>query len=276
MVRAYRCRCKPVTNLLHPDEPAPYHIIVGAPASPWVLTCDHASNRIPRALGTLGLPAGEIDRHIGWDIGAAAVTVGLAARLGAWAILQNYSRLVIDCNRPPGVASSIPVRSENTDIPGNVGLSGQQTAQRRAAIFDPYHAAIETELNRRASLNEARCFVAVHSFTPIYDSVARPMHAAVLYNRDNRLAHALGDLLRSEPGLIIGDNEPYNVSDETDYGVPVHAELRSLPYVELEIRQDLIATPPGQSEWIDRLSRLLPVAMEKGRPGALPLDPAGA
>jgi predicted N-formylglutamate amidohydrolase len=252
-----------MTHLLRPDEPPAYRIIAGEPASPWLFTCDHASNRIPASLGTLGLPQSEIDRHIGWDIGAAAVTEGLASRLGAWAILQNYSRLVIDCNRPPGVPSSIPMRSENTDIPGNTGVSAQQAAQRRAAIFDPYHDAIETELNRRAALRQPACFVAVHSFTPIYDGTARPMHAAVLYNRDKRLAHALADLLRNEPGFVIADNEPYNVSDATDYGVPVHAERRSLPYVELEIRQDLIAATAGQLEWAERLARLLPQARKQ-------------
>jgi len=248
-----------MSALLAADEPKPYQILHPLAEARWVITCDHAARRIPNALGTLGLPESEIARHIGWDIGAAAVTHGLAARLNAWAILQNYSRLVIDCNRPPGVASSIPVRSENTDIPGNFRLSAEKAARRRAEIFDPYHAAITAELDSRTNGRPA-VLIAMHSFTPIYDNVARPMHAAVLYNRDARLAHALLARLAAETGLIVGDNDPYRVSDESDYGIPVHGERRALAHVEIEIRQDLITFPEGQAEWVDRLARLLPAA----------------
>jgi predicted N-formylglutamate amidohydrolase len=239
--------------LLAPDEPPPFTIVNANAASPWVLTCDHAGNRVPRALGTLGVSAAERARHIGWDIGAAALTRRLAARLDGWAILQTYSRLVIDCNRPPGVASSIPTRSENTDIPGNVGIGEDAAAARRAAIFDPYHAAIAAELDARQAAGRPAMLVAMHSFTPVYDGEVRPMHAGVLYNRDARLAHALLDGLRAEPGLVVGDNAPYSVSDESDYGIPVHGERRGLLHVEIEVRQDLI----GEAEWAERLARLL-------------------
>ncbi len=249
-----------MTKLLGPDEPGPFQILNPLAASAWVITCDHASNRVPRALGTLGLPESERARHIGWDIGAAAVTGGLVARLDAWAILQNYSRLVIDCNRPPGVASSIPVRSENTVIPGNVGITPEAALARRVALFDPYHAAITTELNVRQIAARPARLVAMHSFTPVYEGVARPLHAAVLYHRDTRLAQALLRRLAAEPGLVIGDNDPYRVTDESDYGIPVHGEQRGLPHVEIEIRQDLIAHGAGQAEWIDRFARLLPAA----------------
>ena len=252
-------------SLLAADEPRPFHVIQPAAGGCWVITCDHASNRIPRALGTLGLPDAEIARHIGWDIGAAAVTHGLAARLNAWAILQNYSRLVIDCNRHPGTPGSIPPRSENTDIPGNVGLSQADAAQRRTEIFDLYHAAIAAELDARGISGGVTLYVAMHSFTPVYDGIPRPMHAAVLYNRYPHLAHALFQKLAAEPGMIVGDNEPYRVTDDSDYGVPVHCERRGLPYVELEIRQDLIAHADGQAEWIERLARLLPMAANEVR-----------
>jgi predicted N-formylglutamate amidohydrolase len=245
---------------LEADEPPPFQILNPMAASRWLITCDHASNRIPRALGTLGLSDEERARHIGWDIGAAAVTRGLVARLDAWAILQNYSRLVIDCNRQPDIASSIPAISENTVIPGNLNISPAARAARRAAIFDPYHAAITAELDLRQATARPTLLIAMHSFTPVYDGQGRPMHAAVLYNRDARLAHALLERLRTESDLVIGDNEPYHVSDDTDYGVPVHAEPRGLPHVEIEIRQDLIAYADGQSEWVDRFARLLPAA----------------
>jgi predicted N-formylglutamate amidohydrolase len=246
--------------LLAADEPAPFEIINQASSGPWVLTCDHASNRVPRALGTLGLGSADLARHIGWDIGAAAVTRGLAARLDAWAILQNYSRLVIDANRPPGVPSSIPIRSELTDIPGNIALSPDEAEQRRIEIFAPYHDAITAHLDARKAAGRPAFLVTMHSFTPVYENDARPMHAGVLYNREKRLAHALLRLLRAEPDLMVGDNEPYSVDDHSDYGINVHGEHRGLPCVEIEIRQDLIAEPAGQALWIERLARLLPDA----------------
>ena len=248
------------TGLLAADEPPPFTIRNPDAASPWVILCDHASNRVPRALGTLGLSDADRARHIGWDIGAAAVVRGLVPRLDAWAILQGYSRLVIDCNRRPGVPSSIIRRSENTDIPGNAEVSAEEAALRRREIFDPYHAVISRLLDARQAAGRRTIVVAMHSFTPIYDGVYRPMQAAVLYNRDPVLSHALFHRLRAEGGLVVGDNEPYRVSDETDYGVPVHAEGRGLPHVEIEVRQDLVEHAAGQAEWIERLARLLPAA----------------
>jgi predicted N-formylglutamate amidohydrolase len=247
-------------RLLAPDEPPPFEILNPSAASPWVINCDHASNRVPRALGTLGLGDADRARHIGWDIGAAAVTRGLVARLDAWAILQNYSRLVIDCNRHLHIASSIPERSENTAVPGNMNLSAEQKLLRQQDVFEPYQGAIVATLDARAAAGRHTLLLAMHSFTPIYDGVYRPMQAAVLYNRDARLARALYHRLCAEPGLVVGDNEPYHVADDTDYAVPVHAEPRGLPHVELEIRQDLIETEAGQAEWVDRLARLLPLA----------------
>ena len=247
-------------RLLAPDEPPPFEILNPNAASPWAINCDHASNRVPRCLGTLGLSDAERARHIGWDIGAAAVTRGLVARLDAWAILQNYSRLVIDCNRRPDVASSIPERSENTAVPGNIGLSAEARLLRQREVFQPYHAAIVATLDARAKAGQHTLLVAMHSFTPIFDGVYRPMQAAVLYNRDARLAKALYHRLCAEPGLVVGDNEPYHVADDTDYAVPVHAEPRGLAHVEIEIRQDLIADAAGQAEWTERFARLLPLA----------------
>jgi predicted N-formylglutamate amidohydrolase len=175
-------------------------------------------------------------------------------------VLQTYSRLVIDCNRDPAVPSSIPEISETTEIPGNRGLDEVARAARVEAIFRPYHDTIAAALDRRVAVGRASLLVALHSFTPVFKGVARPWHAAVLYNRDARLAHPLLNLLRAEDGLVIGDNEPYAVSDLTDYTVPVHGERRGLPHVEIEIRQDQITDLAGQTAWAERLARLLPAA----------------
>ncbi len=180
--------------------------------------------------------------------------------MNAAVILQTYSRLVIDCNRDPDVPSSIPEISETTEIPGNRSLDEAERAARVDAIFRPYHNAIAAALDRRAAAGRASALVALHSFTPVFKGVSRPWHVAVLFNRDPRLAHALAELLRAEGDLMVGENEPYQVSDLTDYTVPVHGERRGLPHVEIEIRQDLITEPAGQREWAERLARLLPAA----------------
>jgi predicted N-formylglutamate amidohydrolase len=246
--------------LLAPDEP-PACLTLGQPNDvPYLLVCDHAGNRIPRKLGTLGVSDSERQRHIAWDIGAAGVVRGLVERLGAFAILQTYSRLVIDCNRSPSVESSIVTISEDTPVPGNVDLSAADKEDRVAEILRPYHDRVTAELDRRRDAGIPTVLVAIHSFTPVYRGVARPWHAGLLYNRDDRLSRPLMELLRQEGDLVVGDNEPYAVSDESDYTIPIHGERRGLPHGEIEIRQDLIADAAGQAAWADRLARLLPLA----------------
>ena len=243
-------------KLLGHDDPAPFTVYNPNGSSPFVLVGDHAGQQIPRQLGDLGLPQVELDRHIGWDIGIAGVTGQLAGLLDAFAILQTYSRLVIDCNRPLQAPGSITATSDGTVIPGNDGLDDARRKQRVDAIFAPYHARIESALDARARTGRPTILVAMHSFTPAMNGDARPWHAGVLYQRDARFAHALRDALHAEGDLVVGDNQPYSVSDATDYAIPVHAEARGLAHVELEIRQDLIADAAGQQAWAERLARL--------------------
>ena len=187
----------------------------------------------------------------------------LSDALDATLIRQNYSRLVIDCNRPLDAASSIPEISELTPIPGNTGLSDADKAARVQAIFRPYHARIEAEIERRRQAGRSTGLIALHSFTPQFKGVARPWHVALLSNRDRRLADRLLDLLSQERGLVVGDNQPYFVSDATDYTIPVHGERHGLPHALIEIRQDPIAKDNGQQQWAERLARLLPRAYER-------------
>jgi predicted N-formylglutamate amidohydrolase len=224
--------------------------------SPFLLTCDHYGRLIPRALGDLGVSADELTRHIAWDIGIAGVAEQLSNHLGAHLIAQRYSRLVIDCNRPPCVASSIPVLSEATTIPGNEGLTRAAAEARRKAIFDPYHRRIAEIIDQRLRENMPTVLVALHSFTPNYAGIARPWHIGTLYHRDTRLPPLLLRLLRAEGDLVVGDNEPYAVSDQTDYAIPVHGEARGLMNSGIEIRQDLIADQAGQKQWAERLARI--------------------
>jgi len=252
-----------MTALLAADEPSPVQVLREQGRSDLFLTADHAGRLIPRSLRRLGLPEAELDRHIAWDIGIAAVTERLSAALDATAVLQTYSRLVIDCNRDPTVASSIPEISEATDIPGNRNLAAAERETRRAAVFEPYHARIRALLDARQAAQRRTVYVAMHSFTPVFKGESRAMQVGVLYNRHAQLANIMLDLLRAEGDLVVGDNAPYAVSDTTDYGVPVHAERRGLQHVEIEIRQDLIADAAGQTAWATRFERLLRVAVER-------------
>jgi predicted N-formylglutamate amidohydrolase len=244
-------------TLLADDEPPAFLEISRHGESPFVIVVDHASARIPRSLRDLGLPAAELQRHIAWDIGALAVARRMAEHLGAALIAQNYSRLVIDCNRDPQVESSIPLRSESTTIPGNVDLSDQQKSARRREIFEPYHQRIRELLETRTAAGMPTILVAQHSMTDVYHGIRREMHAAILYNRDRRLAGLMLESLRREGALHIADNEPYFVSDATDYTIPQHGEARALPHVEIEVRQDLIGHEAGQAEWAERIGRAL-------------------
>ena len=173
--------------LLQPGDPAPFELLNRYGASPWLLTADHAGQAIPRALGDLGLPPGEIDRHIGWDIGIAGVARELATLLDAWTILQAYSRLVIDCNRRLNDPTSIPQESDRTPIPGNRGLSAEDRRQRQEEIFTPYHMALETHLQDRLEAGSVPVVVSLHSFTPVMNGFQRPWQVGILWNRDPRV-----------------------------------------------------------------------------------------
>jgi predicted N-formylglutamate amidohydrolase len=246
--------------LLAADEPAPARVLRPDGASDIFLTADHAGRLIPRSLGDLGVSATERERHIAWDIGIARVTELLSAALDATAVLQNYSRLVIDCNRDPSWPSATPAVSEVTRIPGNEGLSEADRALRRDEVFLPYHHAITELLDARAG--RPTLLVAMHSFTPVYKGVARAVEVGVLYNinePDPKPSRIMLELLRGEGDLLVGDNQPYAITDNSDYTAPVHGERRGLPHTELEIRQDLIGDEAGQAAWAARLARLLPL-----------------
>ncbi len=244
-------------SLLAADELAPVTVYNENGRSPFLIVADHAGNSMPRALRQLGVPEAERERHIAWDIGVAALCRVVADALDATLVQQNYSRLVIDCNRTPGSETSILESSELTPIPGNIGLSEGQKVARIREIFRPYHDRIETELDRRRQAGRPTALIAMHSFTPVFKGVARPWHVGVLYNRDPRFARLLMALLKREEGLVVGDNAPYSVTDASDYTIPVHGERRGLHHVAVEVRQDLIADDNGQCAWGPLLARLL-------------------
>jgi predicted N-formylglutamate amidohydrolase len=243
--------------LLGNEEVPPVYEDNAAGRSPFLLTCDHYGRLIPRVLGDLGLPESELTRHIAWDIGIAGVAEALSKHLDAHLVAQRYSRLVIDCNRPPTASSSIPIVSEATTISGNEGIAREAAETRRQQIFEPYHRRIDEVIDARLAAGMPTVLVSLHSFTPVYAGIARPWHIGTLYHRDTRLPPRLLKQLRAEADLVVGDNEPYAVSDETDYTIPVHGEARGLMNSGIEIRQDLIGDASGQQQWADRLARVL-------------------
>jgi predicted N-formylglutamate amidohydrolase len=247
-------------TLLAADEPPPVLEERRQGSSNIVIVVDHAGARIPRSLGDLGLPPVELRRHIAWDIGALGLARAVSEALDAPLVAQNYSRLVIDCNRDPQTPTSIPEISEWVVVPGNLELSAAAVAARRAEVFEPYHARIRSLLDERQAAGRPTFLVAQHTMTDVYKDARREMHGAVLYNRDRRFAGLVLDMFRREPGLIFADNEPYFVSDETDYSIPMHGERRGLPHVEIEIRQDLVREEAGQREWARRVAAALAAA----------------
>jgi predicted N-formylglutamate amidohydrolase len=251
-------------RLLTPDEPDAVVVQNPKRASAILFISDHAGRRIPRRLGTLGLDDADLERHIAWDIGIQGVTTQLADKLGATYIYQRYSRLVIDCNRKPGLAQSIALISDGTEIPGNRNLTADAVHARESEILQPYQQTIERELEERKAAGRPTVIFAMHSCTPIFGNEApRPWHIGVIAHRDWRIGQPLIDLLSAETDLCVGKNKPYEVNMEMDYTIPIHAEGRDLPYVEIEIRQDLIVDAAGQRKWAELLSDLLPRVVER-------------
>ncbi|MBP0495930.1 N-formylglutamate amidohydrolase [Pararoseomonas indoligenes] len=239
-------------RLLSPDEPPAFTARNLGGASPLVLLCEHASNRLPRRLGDLGLPSEELRRHIAWDIGAAALAGALSRALDAPLFETGYSRLVIDCNRPLGVSASIPERSEDTAIPGNLALSAEDRRAREEALFHPFQNAVAAHLDARQAAGRPTAIIGVHSFTPIFRGIRRPWEAGVLFDGAKDFAMPLIEGL-SASGLAVGENEPYRIEVGDDYTVPVHGDGRGLPALLIEIRQNLLADDAAARHWADRL-----------------------
>jgi predicted N-formylglutamate amidohydrolase len=250
-------------SLLEPDEPQPVHIERAASTSPFVFACDHAGRRVPRVLGDLGLAREHFARHIAYDIGIEPVARRLAAAFDAPLVAQRYSRLVIDCNRPTHVPTSIPTISDATPIPGNQDISQVEREARIADLFRPYHDTLEGILEVRARAGVPTILIAMHSFTPVFNGARRPWRLGLLYDRDARLASSMLRILNDDAAPYIGDKLPYAVSEETDYTLPVHGERRGILHAGLEIRQDEIGEPAGQAAWSTWLELLFARVLER-------------
>ena len=225
---------------------------------PLLLVCDHASYAVPAALQQLGLSAELLAReHNAWDLGAAALTLRLAERLQARAILSGYSRLVIDCNRAPGDPSSVPSSSDGIVIPGNQALTEQHLLEREEQCFWPYHHAITQALAQLWRLGRAPIVVSIHSFTPqLRDCAPRPWEIGVLWNHDPRMALPMLEWLRQHTRYCIGDNQPYS-GRSVGFTLQTHAEAAGLAHILFEVRQDQLADAHGVERWAELLSQAL-------------------
>ncbi|WP_119420527.1 N-formylglutamate amidohydrolase [Desertibaculum subflavum] len=231
-----------------------------------LLTCDHASRVLPEGYGTLGIGEAELARHIGWDIGAAALTEALVERLDAPAVLSGFSRLLVDCNRAPDDPTLICELSDGTVIAGNRGLSSDEVAGRIARFHTPYHDAIARQIDVMRRSVEAPAIVSIHSFTPTMRGRARPWHCGILWDQDPRLAVPLMAKLGAEPGLEVGDNHPYSGKSHVGYTMGRHGASAGLPHVLIEVRQDEIDRPAGVERWAGRLARVLAEIMAEATP----------
>lgn len=240
-----------MSKLLEADEAHPAELINEMGASPFVLICEHASNLLPRNLGLLGLGEADLMRHIAYDIGSASTARMLSRLLDAPLILQRYSRLAYDCNRPPENLSAIPERSEIFEVPGNKNLSAADKLARVTEIARPFHAAIENHLDMRAANGQRAIAVSIHSFTKNYNGKDRAVELGLLFDRDAWLAN---QLVKSYPDLNVQLNEPYGPKDGVLHLMNLHAAPRGLHHLMIEIRNDLIETERGQQQWAQRLS----------------------
>ncbi|MCB2111475.1 N-formylglutamate amidohydrolase [Albidovulum sp.] len=233
----------------------PYRCLGAGRPSRWLVTCDHATNRVPESVGggSLGIAPADMARHIAYDVGAAGVALRLAARLEARAILSDFSRLVIDPNRGEDDPTLVMKLYDGTIVPANRNVDAAEIDRRLNAFYRPYHAAYAA----LAAERDDTVVCAVHSFTPrLNGRQPRPWQVGVLYSHlDDRLARPLIARLR-EDGLATGDNEPYRGHLDGD-SVDRHALRTGRPNVLIELRNDLIAAEDGQIAWADRLAPIL-------------------
>ncbi|MDX8520125.1 N-formylglutamate amidohydrolase [Mesorhizobium dulcispinae] len=223
-------------------------------SSPFVLTCDHASNFLPAEFGTLGLPAEDLSRHIAWDPGALPVASRMADALDATLVETCVSRLVIDCNRPLDAPDLVPPVSETTAIPGNAGLSEKQRAARVDLAWRPFHDTVARLIDERLARGQETWLVSVHSFTPLFKGKSRPWHIGVIHDDDRRLAAPLISALQRLAGVTVGVNEPYSPADRVYFTLERHARSRGLACAMIEIRNDEISGETGQRKWADLLT----------------------
>lgn len=239
--------------LVAPNVTDSYEIVPGRQDAGLLLICDHAVNTLPASYATLGLPAAELERHIAYDIGAWEVTQRAAEMLGVPAISTRFSRLLIDVNRGLDDPTLIMRVSDGAVVPGNRHIDAAERERRVRHYYEPYHLAIDGMIEQCVAAGVPPVLLSVHSFTDAWRGVPRPWHAAILWDRDYRFSVPLLDALRTDAGIVVGENEPYDGKLAGDC-MWQHGTRRGLAHTIIEVRQDLIAKRKGQAEWAERIA----------------------
>jgi predicted N-formylglutamate amidohydrolase len=243
-------------SLLTSSEPSPFYVVNPLAEAPVLLVCDHASCRFPQALGDMGLDPFARRCHLAIDIGAGKLTEKIAKSLGFTAVIAQYSRLVIDCNRQLMDPGAFLEYGDGILVPGNRNLSQADKDARADAIYWPYHNAIEDQIARLRAVGPAPAFVSIHSFTPVLNGVSRDVQMGVLWDTDSRLSDIFIEDFRAA-GFLTGDNEPYSGRAPQDFTIDHHAEEIGLPHVGIELRQDLIDDIAGVEEIAPVMHRII-------------------
>jgi predicted N-formylglutamate amidohydrolase len=245
--------------LISDTDPGPYTIFNESGKAAVILICDHASNKFPKAMNSLGLNAAQVEDHIAWDIGAENVARFLARKLDAVLVICGYSRLLIDCNRPVGDPGSILEKSDHVPVPGNQNLTDAGKQLRVDNFFSPYHEAIDGVVNKKINAGDNPAVLSIHSFTPQMKSegTTRPWHFCIMSEDDDRrLANPFISALRDMNIGVVGDNEPYAGKD-VGYSLRIHAGNRRLMNVGVEIRQDLVDNDQKAQVYANHLAAAL-------------------
>ncbi|WP_419906352.1 N-formylglutamate amidohydrolase [Hoeflea sp.] len=248
--------------MLSEIDRAPVEVVNSESSRPVVLVCEHAGRSVPAVLGDLGLPQSVMDLHIAYDIGAGSVARKLAAILDAPLVLQPYSRLVIDCNRPVDAGDAVPPVSDGVEVPANRDLQPAARQQRIDEIFTPFHQAV-TALFERC---ERRAFFAIHSFTRHLAGRERHWNIGFAARKDRITCATIADRLRAlSPQLEIGMNEPYAIDDESDWTIPFHGEKRGVMHSLIEIRNDQLDDDQACGRWAEMLSDAIGALLVKNQ-----------
>lgn len=236
-----------VPALLSPEEPGPFKVLSPLSEKPILLVCDHASFLFPKSLGDMGLDPFARRCHLAIDIGAGPLTESLAASLGVSAVLQNYSRLIVDCNRQLMDPGAFLEYGDGILVPGNRNLHQADKDLRADALYWPYHRAIDEQVQRLKNAGPLPAFISIHSFTPVLNGESRAWQIGVLWDKDESLREIFLEGFRGA-GYYVGDNEPYSGKAPQDFTIDHHAEEIGLPHIGIEIRQDLLSKKDGVAE----------------------------
>lgn len=215
-----------------------------------LLTCEHASERLPSGWRWPDADARLRGTHWAFDLGAAELTLELSEALGCSAVLSSFTRLLADPNRDADDPEVFRAHAEGKPVALNVRLDAEDRHRRLDRYWRRYHDAVD----RVAARNKAPVLFSVHTFTPVYEGTPRAMEVGVLFDREDALAELLIRELTAE-GFVVASNEPYSGKEGLIYAAERHARAHGKRALELELRQDLALRPEARARVLEALRR---------------------